>query len=156
MRGIKIVVVKYISMKRNIRGFTLIELVASIIIICLLIALAVPIFKGYMNRTILQEAISAMQTIYLEERLYQSKPENENGSYLEFDSSDRDDALTTLGIEPASLNGKYFSKECYEVSVKKKGDTCEVSCTPAKSTAPQKDELKKWKKFELSDTTPPY
>ena len=60
------------------RGFTFIELLIAIAIIGILTAVAVPQYKGYLDNTRLQNAISNLRAIYMKEQEYYT---NNNAFY---------------------------------------------------------------------------
>ena len=94
-------------MKKNRKkGFTLIELMVVVIIVGILAAVAVPIFRGQTRRAIASEGEALLGSVRTAELAYYA----EHGSYL--DVSSGGDANDPLGID-ASKN-KYFKS--YSVS----------------------------------------
>ncbi len=89
-------------MKKNRKkGFTLIELMVVVIIIGILAAVAVPIFRGQTKRAIASEGEALLGSVRTAELVYYS----EHGSYLDVSNGGGED--DPLGID-ASKN-KYFT-----------------------------------------------
>ena len=89
---------------RNQFGFSLVELMITIIIIGILAAAAIPIYKGQVNRAKAAEADAALGTIRTSLRIYYA----EHNTYpTAADSA----AVTSLsiGIGASDLDGTYFS-----------------------------------------------
>ena len=94
-------------MKKNRKkGFTLIELMVVVIIIGILAAVAVPIFRGQTKRAIASEGEALLGSVRTAELTYYA----EHGSYLDVSNGGGED--DPLGID-ASKN-KYFTS--YSVS----------------------------------------
>jgi len=61
----------------NNKGFTLMELMITVVIIGILAAVAIPSYTGYMNRTRRADAITALETV----ALYEEKAFAETNTY---------------------------------------------------------------------------
>jgi len=68
-------------MKRNQRGFTLMELMVVIVIVAILAAVAVPLYINYVKDAQRTEAKGAIGAIISAEQVHFQKPEN-NGEYM--------------------------------------------------------------------------
>lgn len=80
------------------RGFTLIELMVVIIMVCILAAVAIPIMRGRIDSARWSEGRSMAGTIKTGIKAY----------YSEKGVGAREPTLTDLGIGPGDLEGKYF------------------------------------------------
>jgi len=61
----------------NTRGFSLIEVMVTVVIVAIIAAIAIPSYTGYMNRTRRSDAVTALETV----ALYQEKAFAETNSY---------------------------------------------------------------------------
>jgi len=64
----------------NERGFSLMELMITVVVIGILAAIAIPAYTGHVTRTRRSEAVTALQTV----ALYEEKAMAESGSYVPF------------------------------------------------------------------------
>jgi prepilin-type N-terminal cleavage/methylation domain-containing protein len=87
-------------MKKNTKGFTLIELVIVIVIIGILATISVPIYRGYTRRAMAAEANSLAGAIANSEKAYYA----EHSTYFTAASTTND---TTLSVDASS--NKYFT-----------------------------------------------
>ncbi len=93
---------------KNRQGFTMIELMAVVVIIAVLAIASVPIYQGNIKKAIRSEAIATLGAIRAAEKTYKA----ENNTYLVVTSSDN---LATLGISVEDV--QYFDASCYTVEV---------------------------------------
>ncbi|MCK5596630.1 MAG: prepilin-type N-terminal cleavage/methylation domain-containing protein [Candidatus Eisenbacteria sp.] len=98
-------------LRRNQRGFTLVELMIVVIIVGILAAVAIPMYQGATERAKASEAVAALGTIRGAMRVYYA----EHGTYV--GASFTDGALVTNGsvldVSDNDLLGRYFSSPCY-------------------------------------------
>jgi len=101
------------------KGFTLIELLVVIIIVGILVAVSIPILKGYQMRAMLTEGVAALGAIRTGQRLF----------FTEYDEYETPGWINE-GVELAGmitreegedygtsdLDGTYFAQESYFVS----------------------------------------
>lgn len=73
----------------NERGFTLMELMITVVVIGILAAIAIPAYTGHVTRTKRSEAVTALQTV----ALYEEKLMAERGHYGSIEA-----LHTTLGL----------------------------------------------------------
>lgn len=94
--------------KDNCQGFTLVELMITVIIVGVLAAVAIPLYQGNVTRAKATEADAALGTVRTALRVYLA----ENGAYPIAASATRVDSI---GVDLASsdLNGKYFTVSDY-------------------------------------------
>ena len=118
---------------RGRRGFTLIELMITIMIFGLLATAGTPLLAGAMERARVSEATAAMGSIRRAMRMYYV----EHGTYRNPNFL-CDRKVTFGGILPLTdgdLEGRYFSSDCYTFE-KAKRRTFRIKCSGAESTAP--------------------
>jgi type IV pilus assembly protein PilE len=84
-------------MKRNARGFTLMELMVVIVIVAILAAVAVPLYINYVRDAQRTEAKGAIGAIISAEQVHFQRPEN-GGNYL-VDAADIQAIETGLGLD---------------------------------------------------------
>ncbi|MBN2592509.1 MAG: prepilin-type N-terminal cleavage/methylation domain-containing protein [Sedimentisphaerales bacterium] len=82
------------------KGFTLIELMAAIFIVCILAAVVVPIMQGHIDSAKWSEGKAIMGIIA---RALRTHINEKNNNFTPVPT------LTELGLEPGNLNGTYFS-----------------------------------------------
>lgn len=97
-------------MKRNRKGFTLVELMVVAIIVAILAAVAIPLMTANKKRAIATEAEAGCGTIRTALRIYYA----EHSTYPTGITSAA--ATTLTGIGDGDLDGTYFSQECYTFS----------------------------------------
>jgi len=86
------------EMKRNQRGFTLMELMVVIVIVAILAAVAVPLYINYVKDAQRTEAKGAIGAIISAEQVYFQKPDKGNGHYLT-SATDAAAIETGLGVD---------------------------------------------------------
>jgi Tfp pilus assembly protein PilE len=123
---------------RRERGFTPIEVMMIVLIVCVVVTAGIPILTYSMEKTKVAEAKSALTSIRKAMRMYYL----EHGTYADpqFMSGRCVDFGGILELDELELEGRYFSRECYTFDeVKRK--TFRVRCMGAKSTAPSADDV---------------
>lgn len=83
------------NMKKNVKGFTLIELMIVIIIIGILASVSVPMYRNYTRKAMASEGVSLCGAVASAERVYYAE-------HTKFTT----DTATALSIDPRS--NKYF------------------------------------------------
>ena len=96
-------------MNINKKSFTLIELMIVVIIVGVLAAVAAPMMRRAVIRAKWAEAIAALGTIRVAERVYYT----EYSTYLEFDYGHAAEGLPALGLRLTDFDGIYFTNNCY-------------------------------------------
>lgn len=89
------------------KGFTLTEVMLTVVIIGILAAVAIPSYTGYVTRTRRSEAVSALQAV----ALYEEKARAESGSYVS-----EAVLIATYGLKPGS-GGNYTPSEYYNIEI---------------------------------------
>ena len=97
------------NLLKNQKGFTMVELMIVVIIVGILAAAAVPLYRGNVKRAIRTEAMATLGSIRAAERVYKA----EYGGYVNV-SADADEFSRILNTEVAEP--RYFSVECYTVT----------------------------------------
>jgi len=89
-------------------GFTLVELMITIVIVGILASVAIPLYKGYTKRAIASEADAALGAIRTALRVYYA----ENNAYPNYSGWRR---VPTIGVDVTTedLTGKYFTERDY-------------------------------------------
>lgn len=87
-------------MKNSNKGFTLIELLVVVVIIGILAAIAIPGYRGYMQRARRADAKTALEQVRAAQEMWRA----EKGSY----SVDQAELQTTMGA-PADNIGAYYT-----------------------------------------------
>jgi len=105
--------------KRLVAGFTLIELMIVVLIVAVLAAVAVPIYRGRIDTAKWSEGKAMAGTIASAIRAYAA----EKGTAVSATPS----LTTDLGFGANDLDGTYFLQACYAVT--------NVSCTAAGQAA---------------------
>jgi prepilin-type N-terminal cleavage/methylation domain-containing protein len=126
-------------LRRNERGFTLVELMIVVIIVGILAAVAIPMYQGATERAKASEAVAALGTIRGAMRVYYA----EHGSYAS--SSFTDGAQVTNGsvldVSDNDLLGRYFSTACYTFNGAPTDSTFSIECLGSASGAPNASEV---------------
>ena len=105
--------------KRLVAGFTLIELMIVVLIVAVLAAVAVPIYRGRIDTAKWSEGKAMAGTVASAIRAYAA----EKGPAVSATPS----LTTDMGFGANDLDGTYFLQACYAVT--------NVSCTAAGQTA---------------------
>jgi len=116
------------------RGFTLIELMIVVIVVGILAAVAIPMYRSNTEDAIATEAAAALGTIRSALRNYNA----EHVTYV--NPSFVDGASVTasgiLEVNNTDLNGRYFSSECYTFEGDTTVNSYTIKCAGSASTAP--------------------
>ena len=115
------------------RGFTLVELMITVVIVALLAAVAVPLYQRSVERARSAEAIAALGMIKNAMRVHKA----ETGTYS--NAHFNDGTIVTvgglLGIREDDLLGRYFSASCYTFDGRPKQSAFTVECRGANGVA---------------------
>lgn len=126
-------------LRRNERGFTLVELMIVVIIVGILAAVAIPMYQGATERAKASEAVAALGTIRGAMRVYYA----EHGTYV--NANFIDGALVTAGnvldVSTTDLLGRYFSAPCYTFDGAPTAAAYSIECDGSASTAPYASEV---------------
>ncbi len=95
----------------NRKGFSLMEVMVTVVIVGILAAVAIPSYLGYVTRTRRAEAVTALQTV----ALYEEKAKAESGSYVSEAT-----LIATYALKPAT-GSNYTPSEYYDISVNVSG-----------------------------------
>ena len=135
----------------HLTAFTLIELMIVVIIIGCLASIAAPMISNMRSRAICTEAVTAIGTIKSALRAYYV--EYNTYPYIEAEYlSDKPDIMKALGLTSDSLQGTYFSSNCYFLNLDPSlGDHIAIYATPdptrwdagSPNTAPRANEIQK-------------
>jgi prepilin-type N-terminal cleavage/methylation domain-containing protein len=126
-------------LRRNQRGFTLVELMIVVIIVGILAAVAIPMYQGATERAKASEAVAALGTIRGAMRVYFA----EHGTYENANFTDGDQVTNgdVLDVSDNDLLGRYFSTECYTFDGDAAANAFTIECDGASSTAPNAAEV---------------
>jgi prepilin-type N-terminal cleavage/methylation domain-containing protein len=120
--------------RRDERGFTLLELMIVVTIVGVLATVAIPMFQMVPERSKATEAMTALGLIRSAMRIYYA----EHGTFANA-THFRDGSLVTSGgmldIRGTDLDGRYFSAECYTFSGAPTANSFTVNCDGSASTA---------------------
>ena len=94
--------------KKSNSAFTLIELMVTILILAILLAIAIPIFRGQINKAKWSEGKAIAGTIATALRAY-SAEKNSYGTY----GTDLPD-LSAMGFSTSDVSGSYFNAGGYK------------------------------------------
>lgn len=111
------------------RGFTLVEVMAVVLIVGVLVTIAIPMMKGHTDASKWSEAKTAMGTIASALQIYGV----EKGSFSGAPS------CAEIGILNSDLDGTYFSHEAYAItsaSASAGRTSYVITCTAAASSRP--------------------
>lgn len=97
--------------KKLSRGFTLIELMVVVLIVAILAAVALPIYRGRINSAKWAEGKAMLGTIATAIRAYAA----ENGSSAATPTLDFTQGPTSLGFKPGDLTGTYFQDSDFSI-----------------------------------------
>ncbi len=102
--------------KRQLAGFTLVEVMMVAIIVAILAAVAIPMMMRNRQRAMVTEAEaglgtmrSALRAMYAQTKAYNVK---QDGTALAAGAA----ASDIPGIQPGNLNGRYFDDDAYSIS----------------------------------------
>lgn len=126
-------------LRKNQRGFTLVELMIVVIIVGILAAVAIPMYQGATERAKASEAVAALGTIRGAMRVYFA----EHGTYA-ITGCAIGDQITNAGVldvTDGDLLGRYFSTECYTFDAVPTGVAFDIECDGASSTATMASEV---------------
>ncbi len=101
---------------RNQKGFTLVELMITVVIVGVLASVAIPLYQANVKRAKGSEAEAALGTIRTALRVYYA----ENATYPKEKNYKAVTALKLRGIDidPEDLVGKYFPSSAYKYKSK--------------------------------------
>ena len=118
---------------RDEKGFTLVELMIVVVIVGILAAVAIPMYRGSTDRARASEAVAALGSIRSAMRVYYG----EYGTYVHanFKDGDRVTKGGTLDLTDADLLGRYFSTGCYHFDGDATADSFKVKAIGDSSTA---------------------
>jgi len=94
---------------KKVKGFTLIEILVTALLLAILVAIAVPVVVNHRNRALVTEALTALSAIRTAERVYFL----ENRNYINVSPGSISDIP---GIESGDLDGRLFSENLYYVT----------------------------------------
>ena len=120
---------------RNERGFTLIELIITILIVSILAAIGLPILNSRVNAAKWTEAKAKAGAIRSAVSAFVAERETDVGIIGRLDAPV---VATNLGFLLNDLDGSYFGQGCYSVSnINTSNGVCRVTITPAVDPGPQ-------------------
>ena len=115
---------------KNTKGFTLIELMVTVLIVIILAAVAIPILRGRIDAAKWSEGKAGAGTIAVALRAYSAEGRDPNG-------------FTTpsqVGFAAGDLDGTYFLDDCYSFTVEGLYSyTISVDATQGRTTCPTAD-----------------
>ena len=111
---------------RNEKGFTLVELMITIVIVGILAAVAVPIYTANIKKAKMSECDAALGTVRTALRVYYAT-NDPSPKYPTAAAGTAVSAVSGLDISAADLTGKYFAAANYTLQA---ADTFyTISCT---------------------------
>ena len=106
-----------VGKSKETHGFTLIELVIVVVIVGILAAVAIPLYRGYVRKAIASEATAALGTVRTALRVIKALTGAYDGVVGPGESiTDGADVDAALGIEAGDLDGTYFDPVDYEIT----------------------------------------
>ena len=96
--------------QRNQNGFTLVELMITIVIVGVLASVAIPLYQANVKRAKASEADAALGSVRTAMRVYYA----ENGSYPTQVTYLAPWQLTGVDVDSADMVGRYFPATCYK------------------------------------------
>jgi prepilin-type N-terminal cleavage/methylation domain-containing protein len=123
---------------RRQRGFTLIEVMITIMIVGLLASAATPLLANSIEKAKVSEAMAALGSVRRAMRMHYV----EHGTYKnpQFTAGRKVTFGGILAISDTDLEGRYFSSECYTFE-RVKRRTFRIKCKGMPSTAPAGGEV---------------
>ena len=111
--------------RRNRKGFTMVELMVVAVIVAILAAVAIPLMSGNKKRAMATEAEAALGSIRSAMRVMYAKTDAYNKNFNgEFTAGAGVKVIDTIpgftaraGDKAGDLDGRWFSEECYEIRV---------------------------------------
>ena len=97
---------------KNQKGFTLVELMITIVIVGILAAVAVPIYTANIKKAKMSECDAALGTIRTALRVYYAT-NDPTPAYPEVTAGTQVSTVDALDIDAADLDGKYFDPVHY-------------------------------------------
>lgn len=123
---------------RNQKGFTLIEVMITIMIVGVLASAATPLLANSIERAKASEAMAGLGSIRRAMRMYYV----EHGTYKDpqFTAGRKVTFGRILAVSDTDLEGRYFSSECYTFE-RVKRRTFRIVCSGMESSAPAGHEV---------------
>jgi prepilin-type N-terminal cleavage/methylation domain-containing protein len=119
-------------------GFTLVELMIVVIIVGILAAVAIPMYRGATDRAKASEAESALGAVRSAMRVYYA----EHGTYVGAGADGAEvTAAGTLDLVESDLDGRYFSHACYTFDGPPDSANYSIECDGADSEATKAAEV---------------
>ncbi len=112
---------------RNEKGFTLVELMITIVIVGILAAVAVPIYTANIKKAKMSECDAALGTIRTALRVYYAT-NDPSPAYPDVTADTEVSTVDALDIDAADLDGKYFNPEHYTLESSSTANTYKITC----------------------------
>lgn len=90
------------------KGFSLLELMVTVVIVGIIAAVAIPSYLSYLNRARRADAVAALQTIALTEE----KARAETGQY-----KTEAELVNTFGLKPAAAGNNFNPSQYYDIVI---------------------------------------